>query len=341
MQSMKQIPLTLQTIYQDLLQSHLDRPIEGIAGAPHLRQSGGRSWWYVTVRGPGGVHQQRFLGPDTREIRDRIARWKSSASEARAFRENAARKARALRAARLPALDMQTGKTLRALAQAGTFRLGGVLIGTHAFRLYDLELGAFLSRDAAAITSDLDIASFERLSLIVGEQTEPAVPVVLEALGLTPITNLHRGKPVRWRLPGSDFVIDFLAPSFEQNEGPKRLEAFGLWAQGLHFLNYLIRDPIPAVALYREGILVHVPAPERFAVHKLIVSTRRRGPGRAKAAKDVAQARLLMEVLSDLRPQDLSSAYREALREGPAWKAALDTALSAQPDLARYLPRRR
>lgn len=341
MKFMKQIPLTLQTLYQDLLQAHLDRPIGELTGAPHIRRSGGKPWWYATVRGPGGTHQQRFIGPDTKETRERITRWKDSSADARAFRETAAAKARALRAARLPALDLQTGKALRALAQAGTFRLGGVLVGTHAFRLYDLELGVWLSKGAAAMTADLDIAAFERLSLAVDDQTEPELPAVLDALGLSPIESLYRGKPVRWRLPGSDFVLDFLAPSFEQNEAPQKLQAFGLWAQGLHFLNYLIRDPIAAVALYREGVLVQIPAPERFAIHKLIVSTRRTGPGRAKSAKDLAQARLLIETLSEHRPDDLVAAYREAVREGPAWKAALEAALSGQADLARHLNRRR
>lgn len=338
---MKPIPLTLQTIYQDLLQAHLDQPVDGLMGAPHLRKSGGKSWWYATVRGPGGVHRQRFIGADTPEVRDRIEKWNAGASEIKAFRENASMKAQALRAARLPGMDLQTGKSLRALAQAGTFRLGGVLIGTHAFRQYDLELGALLSRDATAITSDLDIASFERLSLAIGDQTEPELPAVLAALNLAPVESLHRGKPVRWRLPGSDFVIDFLAPSFEDKEGPQKLQAFGVWGQGLHFLNFLLRDPIPAVALYREGVLVQIPAPERFAIHKLIVATRRKGPGRAKAVKDLAQARVLIEALSELRPHELSQAYREAMREGPAWKAALAQALDGQEDVSRHLTRKR
>ena len=334
---MKPIPLTLQTLYQDLLQAHLDRPVDGMIGAPHLRQSGGKFWWYATVRGPGGTHQQRFLGLDSEDMRERIERWKSRAGEARQFRETTSEKARALRAARLPALDMQTGKTLRAFAQAGAFRLGGVLVGTHAFRLYDLELGVHVSQGAAAITSDVDVAAFERLSLAVTDQTEPDLPDVLKALGLMPIDSLHRGKPTRWRLPGSDFVVDFLAPSFEENQSPQQLKAFGLWAQGLHFLNYLIRDPIPAVALYREGVLVQMPSPERFAIHKLIVAARRTGPGRAKAMKDIEQARLLIEALSQTRPDDLAMVYQEARAEGPSWQAAIDSSLSRNAAIADTL----
>ena len=152
---MKPIPLTLQTLYQDLLQAHLDRPPEEMAGSPHLRETGGKSFWYVTVRAPGGKHRQHFIGPDDKSTRERIERWKVARDDARAFRAQASEKAAALRAARLPALDMTTGKVLRALAQAGAFRLGGVLVGTHAFRLYDLELGMRVSSDATAITGDV------------------------------------------------------------------------------------------------------------------------------------------------------------------------------------------
>lgn len=334
---MESLPLTLQTLYQDLLQAHLDRPIPDMTGTPHLRETGGKKWWYVTVRGPGGAHQQRFIGPDTEEVRERIERWKSVAEDERAFRRDASEKASALRAARLPALDMQTGKTLRALAQAGTFRLGGILVGTHAFRLYDFELGMRLSAGALAITADVDVASFSRLSLAIEDHSDPELPKVLDALGMRPIESLHRGKPVRWRLPGSDFVVDFLTPSFEENQSPQKLEALGVWAQGLHFLNFLIRDPIPAVALYREGVLVQIPAPERYAIHKLIISSRRVGPGRAKATKDLAQAGLLIGALLEQRPEELRSAYHEAIGSGRAWKDALDKVRARDEKIAAML----
>jgi hypothetical protein len=45
------------------------------------------------------------------------------------------------------------------------------------------------------------------------------------------------------------------------------------------------------VILYRSGVLIQIPRPERFAVHKLIVADRRRGgPDHAEARKDRAQA---------------------------------------------------
>lgn len=160
---------------------------------------------------------------------------------------------------------------------------------------------------------------------------------MLADLGLGPVGSLNPKKPTRWRMANSDFVVDFLTPSFDDKEGPQRLEALGVWAQGLHFLNFLIRDPIPAVALYREGVLVQAPAPERYAVHKLIIASRRRGPGRAKAEKDIEQARALISALADARPADLAAAYREALDQGKAWREAIDASLKRASDVRNML----
>ncbi|PQA89249.1 GSU2403 family nucleotidyltransferase fold protein [Hyphococcus luteus] len=62
-------------------------------------------------------------------------------------------------------------------------------------------------------------------------------------------------------------------------------------APGLTFLIFLIRDPISAVAPYRDGVLVQIPQPERVATHKLIVMSgdaisfhASRGRGQANAA---------------------------------------------------------
>ena len=47
-------------------------------------------------------------------------------------------------------------------------------------------------------------------------------------------------------------------------------------------------------------------APERYAVHKLIVS-RRRKEGAAKRDKDTQQAQALLNILADKRPHELKA----------------------------------
>ncbi len=82
-------------------------------------------------------------------------------------------------------------------------------------------------------------------------------------------------------------------------------------------------------AIYREGVLIRIPRPERFAIHKLIVSDRRRdGPDSLKSRKDLLQAETLMAILADDRPADLRDAYEDALARGPRWRAHLEASLA-------------
>jgi len=69
-----------------------------------------------------------------------------------------------------------------------------------------------------------------------------------------------------------------------------------------------------------------VPAPHRYAVHKLIVS-RRRPEGAAKRDKDSMQAEALLPFLATKRAYDLKSAWNEANDRGPTWRQLLSEGL--------------
>ena len=108
----------------------------------------------------------------------------------------------------------------------------------------------------------------------------------------------------------------------------------GASAQPLRFLDYLIHEPIRAVLLHKSGVPVLVPAPERFAIHKLIVASRRNNDadGHAKRDKDVAQSGLLVEALALTRRQsDLASALVEAWERGKAWQGAIRVGYGSLP----------
>jgi hypothetical protein len=121
--------------------------------------------------------------------------------------------------------------------------------------------------------------------------------------------------------------IDFLTPNEGPETGkPQALPALGTDAQPLRFLAYLIHEPEPAVILHNTGVLVQVPSPARYAVHKLIVSRRRR-EGAAKRDKDLQQAEALLEALAQKRPHELKFAWKEAYESGPTWRQLLVEAL--------------
>lgn len=132
-------------------------------------------------------------------------------------------------------------------------------------------------------------------------------------------------------------MVDFLAPRMKQEGDVLLLEPLSVYAQALSFLNFLIADPIPAIALYRSGVLVQIPRPERYAVHKLILSQRRNQGSEAKARKDLAQADMLIRILANDRPYELSEAFDQAMSNCPKWREALDRALITRPELRQFL----
>jgi hypothetical protein len=327
-------PLQVQTLYQDLVDAHVSRPAAEVEGAPFMRRIAEKAYWYTNAR-VGTRMVQHYFGPDDETTRARMHQTRIAREEAKIFERRTSDMVAQLRAARLPAQDATTGRLLAALARSGVFGVGGTLVGTHAFRLYDAEIGRRVTQAAPAQTEDVDIASFERLSLAMASDDVPAValPETLDALELEPApTTDPRGRTGRWRRKGGGVALDLLAPSFSAEEGIVRLEVMGVWAQSLHFLNYLIADPIPAVALYRSGILVRIPRPERYAIHKLIVAQRRQAGNLAKRRKDLAQAAALIETLAEDRPSELRQAYQTAMDAGPEWRGAIEASLAGMTE---------
>ena len=128
----------------------------------------------------------------------------------------------------------------------------------------------------------------------------------------------------------SGFRVDVLTPhrgGDEEMRAPLRLDSLGgASGQPLRFLDFLIRETVRSVALHGAGVSVNAPAPERFAVHKLIVATRREDDalGRAKARKDVVQAgEVILALDQSSRGEALETALREAWDRGPNWRDAM------------------
>ncbi|WP_374636809.1 GSU2403 family nucleotidyltransferase fold protein [Paracoccus sp. (in: a-proteobacteria)] len=321
--------------YHDLLRSLRDEAVGDLRGTATRVTRNGRVYWYDSYR-VGSEVRKHYIGEDSPELAARIARHGDQRAPARQRRSDRARLVRLLRAEGYLGLDPSTGSLMAALSGAGVFRLGGTVVGTHAFRLYEGELNLRLGFSHAAQTDDLDIASFERLSLALEDAAAPPVQQVLADFSFAPVPSLEQGRTWRWRQTTGNALVEFLTPAFG-DEGLRSLPALGVQAQALHYLNFLLAEPIPAAIPYRNGVLVQIPRPERFAIHKLIVADRRRGEDRLKAAKDRAQAAALIAALAQDRPDDLAEAYADAQSRGPRWRERIGASLSRMPDSAALL----
>ena len=322
-----------QVAYQDLLRLNLDEAASDFIGSIEERHRNGRTYLYDRFR-IGTEMKSRYLGEGRPELRARLARAAELKADAAERRKKMSRLARILRAEGFIGVDRDTGSLLLAFARAGVFRLGGTLVGTAAFTLYQGELGVRFDSEEMAQTGDIDFASFERLSVALADRVEESLGEILQVLKFDPVPGVNDRQVWRWRQNRGEAMVEFLTPAFG-DESVKPLPALGVSAQALHYLNFLIAEPIHAIAVYRSGVLVQIPRPERFAIHKLIVADRRHGgPDQAKARKDRDQAAFLISILAADRPEDLSESYEDALSRGPRWRQRIAASLARMPSTA-------
>ena len=299
------LSLIAQTTYAELLDlSHLlvFHAAFAEAGTFSAKNVKGRRYWYFQpARRSAGTAtiSQRYVGPETDELLQRIAQHRQAKREQNAQRDMV----RALvHSYGLPAPLPAVGQVVEGLARSGVFRLRAVLVGTVAYQTYAAVLGVRL-RDELGQTSDVDVAQFLSVSLAVQDKPE-SLKEVLKAIDPTfrEIPSPRRGATTQY-MSSKRLRVDFLVPN--QGAEPLSLPALQARAEPLRFLDFLIHEPVKAVLLHGSGTLVTVPAPERFSVHKLILSRRRKST-RAKSEIDLRQAAVLLQVLVQKRPEDLN-----------------------------------
>lgn len=76
-----------------------------------------------------------YIGEDNDETRTRVECIEELRATVKERRQERSRLVRLLRAESMTSTDRATGSILSAMADAGTFRLGGTLVDTNAFRL--------------------------------------------------------------------------------------------------------------------------------------------------------------------------------------------------------------
>jgi hypothetical protein len=204
------------------------------------------------------------------------------------------------------------------------FKLGGVLVGTHAFAVLGNVLGVRWT-GAHARTEDIDIAAGANLEVAVPD-LQADVPAALESLGVgfLPVLGLSPKSPsTSFAVRGRALRVDLITPAKSRKEGVVRIPRLNAAAAPLSFVELLLEDSQPAAIVDGAGILVRVPHPARFAVHKVIVATRRVAAFQTKQLKDLTQAALVIEALEELRPGELRRAWKGAAARGKAWGRAL------------------
>lgn len=346
----QRLPETTQTLYAELLEQTIHAEAEAAAlgvlpGTFISKTIKGGTYWYLQ-RMEGDRKRQHYLGRESRELLS----WMEQVKEARAHtagdEAQRANLVRMLVAGGAATESAAVVKVLTLLAESGVFRRGGVLVGTQAFAVYGNMLGARFEQQSLR-TQDVDIAQDRSIGIALAQDEEPAnVEESLKAsgLGFFPVPALDPRLPsTSFKVRGRELRVDFLTPLFgPESSKPVYLPALGVSAHPLRFLDYLIENPAQGVVVGGPGVLVNVPDPARFALHKLWISGKRPVSEQAKAVKDRRQAGDLLEVLLEDRPFDVTAAWealgtRPAVREG-ARRVFPRLSQELQERLAQTLP---
>jgi hypothetical protein len=228
-------------------------------------------------------------------------------------------------------VDRKAFYTIASLYNHGLFRAGALLIGSHA---YGALLNALGVKAVPYATEDVDIARREALAL-----APPGIPGFLEMLRSTGIEffelpSLKRGsQSTSFAEPGgSRLRVDLLVPSTNDDYPTIPVPELKAHAKGLPYLAYLLGASQEVPVLSTHGsVMVRVPVPERYALHKLIVS-QLRSKTSGKPEKDLRQAATLIDALAERFP----GAIEDASQALP--KSALSSVLRALKALKQHLP---
>lgn len=265
-----------------------------------------------------GKHKLIYIGPvDSDEVHEFVDRFGRSKGLYRARRELAGK----LRQSGLPAPTVTEGKLLEALSSVHAWSKV-VLVGTLAYQTYSGLLATLLD-EAVYRTQDADFAEF----VIPAKQEAIDLPALLDRVDPTFAPIFHPSEP---SMPvgfqnGEGYKVELLVSPGRSDKlvYPSRVMK-NVGAQVLKFLDFLVKDPVRSVALYDAGVPVMVPAPERYAIHKLIVTCLRARHDQAKIAKDVAQCGSIIQAKNLTGATiDLGIAWTEAHDRGKKWRSYL------------------
>lgn len=337
MAEIQRLPDAVTLQYSELMQQCVHPAPDGANLSFKSKKVGGKRYWYLYIS-LGARRSEHYLGEETTELLDKIDEerglWESTEDD----RTSRSRLVAMLLAGGATAAPDSEGKVLALLERSGVFLAGGVVIGTLAFRAYANMLGVIWSSDLQ--TRDIDLASDNEYPIVVPRSKKPinlSNILLNSGMGFLEVPALNRKSPsTKFKIRGQELAVELLTPMRGRDTAkPVLIDGLEAYAEPIRFLDYLLEDIQPATLLYKHGIFINVPAPARFAFHKLVVSQRRKAGSAEKIKRDLAQAEQLFEVLIEGRPGDLILAYEAAEKMGEKFFQQLTTGMdSIDPEVS-------
>jgi hypothetical protein len=318
-----ELPISAATAYAQLqsaaLAVELARDVSHLHGSFSTKKVKATLQWYFSFRDPDQRVRQLYVGPDNDDVRALVAK----AREARPLERLKPLALSALALGCTPTQRKHLSVILR-INEFGFFRAGGVLVGTHAFLSYANQLG--LRWSGSDQTSDVDFAHAGRnisIALPATVKARPHSALTTMSEGFLPLVQYRGAAGASYRHSSEpEFQIDFLTTQVAESAAPVDIENLDVVLQPLRFMEFALEGVEQATLFDPTGrcVVVSLPAPARYAVHKLLIVGERAGEFRAKVSKDLAQAASLLEYFSMADPDAVRIAWADALARGPGWR---------------------
>jgi len=307
-----------QTAYASLRSaSRMDdvRSVAALPGSFSRKIVKGKEYWYYQTPDLTGRQMQIFLGAASVELSTLIEQHRQGDATTLHLRQLA----RQAIAAGCLSIVSSHARIIERLADAGFFRAGGILVGTHVYMAYQNYLG--IRWQSAAQTADLDFAHAGRnVSVAIPSDVTMDMGSEIEALkmGFVPVKSLT----TYVKSDEQDLQIDFVTCRHRGGDTPVLIKALNATMQPLKFMEFSMEAPIQVTLLAQRGpITVNAPPPEKYALHKLLVYGERPQNMRVKATKDLAQAASLIDYLAKNDSELLSETWNGLISRGPGWRS--------------------
>lgn len=306
-------------LFEQAQAATFDRSVRDLPGSFNKKTVKGRDYWYWQVRDLQGVNRQVYLGPDD----ERLAKLIQLHSEGKpkASSDLAALVSACVSLGCMTVIS-QHFVVINRMAEYGFFRAGGVLIGTHAFIAMANMLGVRWT--SGWRTSDVDVAhSGKNVSLALAENAKADMHDAITSLemGLLPQHSLAAGPGATYITAKKDIRVDLLTTAGRKDD-VYLYQPLNVSLQPLKFMEFSLEHTTQTALIAGEQVVVvNIPSPMRYAMHKLVIMGEREEAFRTKIGKDAGQVAALVEYGLLRSPSALKAAAQDLMGRGPGWRS--------------------
>ncbi|MEJ5990709.1 nucleotidyltransferase domain-containing protein [Ramlibacter sp. PS3R-8] len=321
-------------LFEQVQAAAFDRSVRDLPGSFNKKVVKGREYWYWQVRDLQGINRQVYLGPDDERVQKLVKMHRDGSPPQTADLASLVGACAALGCATvLP----QHFEVINRMAEHGFFRAGGVLIGTHAFIASGNMLG--VRWIGGLRTNDVDVAhAGKNVSLALAEHAKADMHDAITSLemGLLPQQSLASGSGATYITARKDIRLDLLTAAGRKNDA-YLYEPLNVRLQPLKFMEFSLEHTTQTALLSGErAVLVNIPSPMRYALHKLVIMGEREEAFRTKIQKDAGQVAALVEYGLQRSRSSLQAAAEDLMSRGPDWRKR---AVQGVKYVAEYNPR--